>query len=209
MENLRTETVETFAKLPDHALPALKTLHAGHPVFRPSLRSVPVACMLTLQSVSARIHPRLVESLARMRHLKSIDAKYIDLDGNVPLKEWQLEYVPGNPVWAVIPKTVCKGDRVARKIVVMVVAAVDDMKCMVHDIMGVACWCFCDCGLEPIKYKHWVPPVKSLDVEVLLQVSAGVEMCERVQQMFDEEVEKAKFVGRVTAVDDVALDREI
>ncbi|KAJ3368170.1 hypothetical protein GGF31_006754 [Allomyces arbusculus] len=105
----------------------------------PPFRALPTAAALSLRRITGNLHPTLIEQLARMPQLKSIDGRYrVDVAGDAPLPEWTLEYSQGHVVWTSVPRMELTG-RFTDRLVVRAVS-VDDAAKAVSDIERMLEW---------------------------------------------------------------------
>ncbi|KAJ3367831.1 hypothetical protein GGF31_007078 [Allomyces arbusculus] len=135
--HLRASPAHLAAFLP-HALPNLVHLESMGSK-DPPFRALPTAAALSLRRITGNLHPTLIEQLARMPQLKSIDGRYrVDVAGDAPLPEWTLEYSQGHVVWTSVPRMELTG-RFTDRLVVRAVSVEDAAKA-VSDIERMLEW---------------------------------------------------------------------
>ncbi|KNE67996.1 hypothetical protein AMAG_19828 [Allomyces macrogynus ATCC 38327] len=133
-------SAKTLSRFADYALPALERVTTTDKVPLP-LCSLPAACMQTLWQVDAPVlHLYLATFLAHMPSLERLTVKGIEPFLDVlPLSEWRLTYVQGNPVWSAVPAIEFSFWLVDKLIIE--VGAVADAKRMAVEIENMARWC--------------------------------------------------------------------
>ncbi|KAJ3374847.1 hypothetical protein GGF31_006745 [Allomyces arbusculus] len=149
-------SAETLATFSDRALPSLEHVELSASLISdqndvgqqpPStLRSLPAACLPTLERITGEFSMQLAEFLSHMPRLYHIDeAPFAFDEDDAPLAEWRLVYVQKNALWGVIPSMDFQQNHAGwKKIVHMLVVELrefNDVEQMIQEITNVARWC--------------------------------------------------------------------
>ncbi|KAJ3368173.1 hypothetical protein GGF31_006757 [Allomyces arbusculus] len=130
-------TAAALTMFPPHALPNLAHLEFMF-LEDPPFRCLPAATALSLRRIKGNLHPKLIEQLARMPQLESIGRHHVNLEDDVPLTEWTLDYLQGHVVWKTVPRMELTS-RITDRLVIRVVSVCDAAKA-VGDIERMVGW---------------------------------------------------------------------
>ncbi|KNE68889.1 hypothetical protein AMAG_13527 [Allomyces macrogynus ATCC 38327] len=204
-------SAETFKTFSDRALPSLERVELTaslisdqHDVDQPQapsiLRSLPAACVPTLEFIKGQFSMQLAVLLSCMPRLRRIDDSPVVFgEHDAPLEEWRLAYVQGNALWTVIPtvdlqENRCEWTKIIHKLVVEL-REFSDVEQMTQEIINMARWC--------VECRPWVGKGDAAQVRERQRDPFPLEVRVPVNVVETEVLKHIEAMGQALAADGI------